>query len=827
MKRVSHYSILERIGSGGMGDVFLAEDLNLGRKVALKVLPEQFTRDAARLARFQNEARAVSALNHPNILTIHEIGESEGQYFIVTEYIAGETLRERLGRGALSVSEAVSIAEGLLAALGEAHGAGVVHRDIKPENIMVRRDGLVKVLDFGLAKRGLTASSEESKTAIRATAPGTVMGTVTYMSPEQARGLDVDARTDLFSVGGVLYEMLTGHVPFDGQTSTDILAAILHREPAPIARYGADVPQGLQWLVEKALNKERDERYQTAKEMLADLRRIRRDMGMTSDAAHTQPDVPPSALRSDPPASQPSDDGSARTISSAEYIVSGISRHRRAFGSLAAVAIAAIAVALYFTNRADAAIDSVAVLPFTNSSGDPDVEYMADGLTENVINSLSEIRELRVVPRSSVFRYKGSPLPIEQIAKELGARAILTGRLQKQGEAYTLQAELVDTGRSSQLWGQRFPLRRGDSIEVERQLAQNIAHRLRPQLTDSEQQRVERPRTTDPAAHDLYLRGRFHWNKRTATDLRKSMDFFQQAIDRDPSFALAWAGLAEALIVLPNYDFTVPANDAYPKARKAAQKALENDPSLAEARATLAGVLLEYDWNFAEGEKQMRRATELKPNYAPAHYWFADFLSSVGRGEEAMAQARAAVDADPLSLIASQMVAVVHLDAKRSDDALAALEKVEEIDPDWPVTHFIRAQALLQKGRVAEAAAEFETFAEKQEDEGFLVVARALQGRHAEADEIVARVAARAEEGEYSPFYLAGAYAMLGRKDDTFRWLERAYETRNHRMAYLARDCMFDPVRNDPRFEAMLRRIGLPTNLGYVTEWGRRKAEGK
>jgi serine/threonine-protein kinase len=826
MKRVSHYSILERIGSGGMGDVFLAEDLNLGRKVALKVLPEQFTRDAARLARFQNEARAVSALNHPNILTIHEIGESDGQYFIVTEYIAGETLRERLGRGALSVSEALTVAEGLLAALGEAHAAGVVHRDIKPENIMIRRDGLVKVLDFGLAKRGPAASSEESKTAIRATAPGTVMGTVTYMSPEQARGLDVDARTDLFSVGGVLYEMLTGHVPFDGQTSTDILAAILHRQPAPIARYGADVPRELQWLVEKALNKERDERYQTAREMLADLRRIRRDMGMTSDAAHPQPDVPASALRSDPTASQPSDGASARTISSAEYIVSGISRHRRAFGSLAAVVVVAIALAMYFTTRADAAIDSVAVLPFANSSGDPDVEYMADGLTENVINSLSEIRELRVVPRSSVFRYKGSPLPIEQIAKELGARAILTGRLQKEGEAFSLQAELVDTGRSSQLWGQRFQLRRGDSMAVEQQLAQNIAQRLRPQLTDSEQQRVASARTTDPAAHDLYLKGRFHWNKRTAADLRKSMDFFQRAIDRDPSFALAWAGLAEALIVLPNYDFTVQANDSYPKARRAAQRALENDPALAEARATLAGVLMEYDWNFPEAEKQMKRAIELKPNYAPAHYWYADFLSSVGRSDDAMAQARAAVEADPLSLIANQMVAVVHIDAKRPDEGLAALDKVAEIDPDWPVTHLLRGYALLQKDRTAEAAAEVETFSRKGEDEGFLAIARALQGRRAESEEILARVAARAESGEYSSFYLAGAYAMLGRKDDAFRWLERAYETRNHRMAYLSREWLFDPVRNDPRFEAMLRRVGVP-DVGYATQWGRRMAEGK
>ena len=820
MKKISRYAISEKLGSGGMGDVYLAEDTTLGRKVAIKVLPRQFTQDASRLHRFQSEARIVSTLNHPNILTIFEVGTEDGEHFIVTEFIDGETLRTRLARGPLSIAEIVDISSGVLSALAEAHGAGVVHRDIKPENVMIRRDGIIKVLDFGLAKRTESmpgvSSGSEAATAIRATAPGSVLGTVSYMSPEQARGLDVDGRTDLFSLGAMLYEMLTGRVPFEGQTSTDVLAAILQRAPAPMSRFTNDLPQEMHWIVEKALHKERDERYQTAREMLSDLKRLQR---ATQSHPGMERDTEPISRVSTNTTSAES----YKPVSSAEYLVSGIRKHRKIFGGSVLVMLIAVAGLLWFTTRASASIDSVAVLPFANESGDPNAEYLADGVTENLINSLSEISDLRVIPRSSVFRYKGSQLSVEEIAKQLGARAVLTGRLRKQGRSFTVQAELVDAETLSQLWGERFEAPGGDLLSLERSLATEAASKLRPSMSSEIQQKVENLHTHDPVAHDLYLRGRFHWNQREADGLRKAIDFFEKAIERDPQFALAWAGLADVWIVLPNWDDNVRSGDAHPKAREAAQRALELDPTLVEPRAALAGVLFEYEHDIPAAEREFRRAIEMNPRYAPARYWFAEMLSASGRHEEAIVQAEAGRAADPLSLIAASTMAFAYVEARRPDDALRAIESLAELDPRFPTIQILRGMAFIQKGMIEEAAALSEEAAKATGDEGLMIWPLAVRGQRAEARAIVARLEKRATEGTYPPYWMASAYSQVRDADNAFRWLEQAYAVRASRLPYIGVDVFFDPVRSDPRFAELLRRMGLPPDLPYQSEFGRQE----
>lgn len=827
MRTISRYTISDKLGSGGMGDVYLAEDPSLGRKVALKILPQQFTQDASRLQRFQSEARTVSALNHPNILTIFEIGEADGEHFIVTEFIDGETLRRRLARGPLSVSEVIDIGSGVLSALVEAHAAGVIHRDIKPENVMIRRDGLIKVLDFGLAKRtepSAAQSEAESRTAIRSTAPGTVLGTVSYMSPEQARGLAVDVRTDLFSLGAMLYEMLTGRVPFEGETSTDILSAILQRKPLPMSRYTPDVMHEMQWIVEKALHKDRDERYQTAREMLADLRRVPR-------GDHAQPpgaDQKTQEVRS--ATSSPGTIPSSVSVSSAEYLISGIREHRKIFGGSIIALLLAAATLIYFTTKASATIDSVAVLPFENQSGDPNADYVADGVTENLINSLSGIKDLRVVPRSSVFRYKESELSIEQIAKELSARAVLTGRLRKQGNSYTVQVELVDAATLSQLWGERFDAPGGDLMLLEQGLARNAAAKLRPTMTAAEHERVEAIHTSDPVAHDLYLRGRYHWHQRKIEGLRMALGFFQKAIDRDPEFAMAWSGLADVYVVLPNYDEKLVTRDAYPKAREAAARALALDPGLVEPHATLAGVLFEYEFNVPAAEREFQRAIELNPHYATARHWYAEMLSGIGRSEEALIQAEAARAADPLSVVAANSVAFVHTEARNPDEALRAVEKVAELDPEFPTIPLIRSLAYVQKGMLEEGAASGELFSKAINDEALLVWPLVLRGRKSEALQLIAKFEKLASEGQYSPYILAGCYALVGDADSSIRWLEKAYEARAAQFGYVAVNSFFDPVRSDPRFGDFLRRVGLPGDLPYQSEWGRqadiaRKAE--
>lgn len=812
MKTLGRYSLSRKLGAGAMGEVYLAQDTTLGRHVAIKILPEPFTSDTARMQRFQQEARVVSSLNHPNILTIHEVGEVDGRPYIVTEYIEGMTLRQRLQSGPIPVDDALQITSAIASALAEAHAAGIVHRDIKPENIMIRHDGLVKVLDFGLAKKE-DLPHDDSRTALLGTAPGTILGTISYMSPEQARGLPLDARSDLFSTGAVAYEMLTGHRPFEGQTSTDVLAAILHREPLPLDRYRDANPPELRWLIEKALRKNRDERYQTAREMLSDLNRIRSQPALATDATGAGDRTQPEA----------STGGSVvAPMSSAEYLISGMRRNRWWVAAAGVIILATVLAGIVFVRRAaDLPIDSIAVLPFETGAGDTGSEYIADGVTENLINNLAAIDDLRVIPRASVFRYKNSALPLEEIAGNLGARAVMTGRIVRDGDLLVVQADLIDVKTESQLWGERLTAPVSELMSLESRLARSALDQLRPHGVGASARNT--PGTHDPEAYDLYMKGRFYWNERTAEDIRRSIELFEHALARDPKFARAWAALAEANVTLPSY-VDGPSQSYYSSARTAALKALELDPALAPAHAALASVLFEYDWKPADAEREFQRAIAVDPAYPAARYWYSDFLMATGRYEEALAQSRIARRSDPLSIIAATSVAFAYTDSNQPDAALRELAAAREIDPDFRLIPLIEGKAYLQKGMMNEAAHAFDRAATAFRTPVFTAFALVLRGREAEARALLDPLLTDPLE---NPYDMATVYALLQEYDRAFEYLDLAAEQRSSMLVYIGTEFWVDPIRSDPRFNALLRRLGLPENPPHQTEWGRKLDEAR
>ncbi|MEK7832819.1 MAG: protein kinase, partial [Acidobacteriota bacterium] len=680
-EQISHYRILEKIGAGGMGEVYLAEDSKLGRKLALKILPEVFTKDAVRVARFQQEARAASALNHPNIITIYEVGEEGGVHFIATEHIAGQTLRQHLRSEGMQIREALDIATQVASALQAAHEAGITHRDIKPENVMIRPDGYVKVLDFGLAK--LTEKSEtvvvdkEAATQIKAkTDPGTVMGTVTYMSPEQARGLAVDARSDIFSLGVLLYEMLTGRVPFDGATTTDVLAAIIHVEPAPLSRYCRQAPAELEINLAKALRKDNEARYQTIKSFLSDLKRIKSRLDFDAEFARISHELPPGKF--------------GDTISealTAEFRTGEVRSPSVRLNE----------------RRSSGQIESLAVLPMENASADAGMEYLSDGITESIINSLSQLPGLRVVPRSTVFEYKGRKSDPQKTGEELAVHAVLTGRVIQLGDSLIVKTELIDVARASQLWGEEYRRKLTDIFALQDEIAEEISQKLRLQLSGEDRQRLRKRYTDNTAAYHLYLKGRYYVGKRTPEWIRKGVEHFQQAIDLDPNYALAYSGLAEAYGFLASSTGGQPPRDAYPLAKAAAMKALELDDSLGEAHCSLGFFRLFYDWDFPAAEAEFKRAIELSPNFANAYDGYGFYLKAVGQYEAAEAACKRAQELEPLSLFMTLSLGWVYYFARRWDEALAQSRKVLEMDPNFGFAYWHRGVVFIQQQNFTEA----------------------------------------------------------------------------------------------------------------------------
>ena len=816
---ISCYRILSSIGAGGMGQVYLAEDTRLGRKVALKVLPAEFAADRDRLPRFEQEAKAASALNHPNIITIHAFDQSDNLHFIVSEFIEGRTLRQLMQSGTIQVAAGLDYAVQVASALAAAHEAGIVHRDIKPENIMVRSDGIVKVLDFGLAK--LTelqpyVSDTKSPTIARVdTEPGTIMGTASYMSPEQARGQNVDARTDVFSFGAVLYEMIAGCAPFEGETTSDIIASILKTDPPPLSLSSPESPGELHRIVGKSLRKDREQRYQTARDLLIDLKNLRDDLGFETRLKRETPTAPAGDGNRgldtvvESPINSPVSE--ARQISSASAAVAGMSRRRITVVGALVLMVFVVASIVYFRGTSTQPIDSIAVLPFVNAGTDANAEYLSDGITETIINSLAQLPNLRVMSRNSVFRFKGRESAVESAARELSVRAVLVGRVARRGDLLQISAELLDARDGRHLWGEQYNRAPGDILAVQDEIANRISQRLRLKLTGEDQRRLTKRYTNSTEAYELYLKGRHHYLKFDSDEIRKGIEYFSEAVAIDQNYALAYAALAEAHFA--NTNFPIDPREPMTKARSAATRALEIDDTLAEAYVPLALVEAYYDRDWVRAERDMRRAVELGPANAWTRDWFGWLLLSMARYDEGLAEARRAAELDPL---ASPIVwdLGLHLFVARDyDAAMAHFDKAIELDPSLASPYLFKGLAYEQQGHLDAAIISLKKAHEMDPNMmsyGSLGHAYGRAKRREEAEAILQKMKELSATRFVSPSSFAIIYTGLGERDQAFEWFEKAYETRDPQLAnWFKVDPRLESMRADPRGKDLLKRLGL------------------
>jgi len=729
-KRISHYKILEKIGEGGMGVVYKAEDTKLKRTIALKFLPKELTRDEEAKQRFIQEAQAAAALDHPNICTVYEIDEAEGQTFIAMSHVEGPSLNEKIKAGPLKIDEALTIANQVARGLQKAHEKGIIHRDIKPANIMLTEDDQAKIMDFGLAK--LSWGVDLTKTA-------TVMGTVAYMSPEQARGERVDHRTDIWSFGAMLYEMLTGERPFKTTHDQAVLYSILNEDPVLMTKIRKDIPEELERVVTKSLEKDPKNRFTNMNTLLADMRSVGR------------PPISPSAGK-----------------------------------------------------------PSIAVLPFVNMSTDPENEYFSDGLAEDLINALTKISDLHVVARTSSFAFKGEKVDIREIGQKLNVDNLLEGSVRKVGSRVRITAQLIKVVDGYHLWSERYDRNMEDVFAIQDEITEKIMDKLMVAL-DVRGKPAEEYRPDDLEAYNLYLKGRYCLNK---FEMDKALAYYEQALEKDPDYALVYAAVAEVYTLLSTGFDILPSKDAMPKAREAAQKALELDPNLAEAYVSLGLVALSYDWDHKSTKEHFQKALELNPNSASAHQWFEFYWTYMEANfDEATAHLDRAQELDPLNFLIKVRLGFMSIFKRDYDHALDQFKEYADFEPNLALLYLSFATAYALKGMYDEAIA----YGEKMLEVGPPLVAYignmgwlyAIGGKKDKANEFLSELEERSKKGYVSSFWTALIYLGLGEMDKTFEWFEKAFEERDGNMIYFTVPPLFDPIRSDPRYKQLIKKMGL------------------
>ena len=769
--RLGPYEILAPLGAGGMGEVYRARDSRLGREVAVKVLPEHLAHNPEALERFEREGKAVAALSHSNILVLFDAGAHDGIRYAVTELLEGETLRDRLSRGPLPWRKTIELGVALAEGLAAAHGKDIIHRDIKPGNIFLTSGGQVKILDFGLARWQEKRSRQDETVTLDGTQAGTVLGSPGYMSPEQVRGEKAGASSDIFSLGCVLYEAVTGRRAFPGKSAGDTMAAILKDDPPAIAETGIQAPAELARVIERCLAKNPAQRFHSAHDLAFALR------GIVSEK--------PAATAM---------------------------RLRVPLAIAAAVVILAGAGLFYWRSHTARSIDSLAVLPFANMSGNADADYLSDGITESLMDSLSELPNLKVMSKSAVSRYKGKEPDVPTVGRELGVRAVLTGRITQRGDNLTVSTELVDAADNSHLWGEQYDRKLADALAVQNEIARQIVDKLRLRLTNTQLAHITTRQTANPEAYQLYLKGRYFVAQFTPEGLDKGINYFRQAIAVDPTYALAYDGISYYYGLID--DLEAPPADIMPKAKEAARKAIELDDTLVEPHVELGAVYDFYDFDFPAAEREFQRALSLSPNYAPAHEFYSWYLISMGRTDQAIREGQRAVELDPLFPEIPSILAWDLYFARRYDQAAAELHKTLELPPNYPLGFYYLGQVYAQQGRVDDAIA-----AQRKAAELFgsgvswplTEIARdyALAGKSAEARRALEDLLKRSLASHVIPYGIATVYAALGDKDHAFAQLEKAYSQRSFFLDFLKVDPELDSLHSDPRFQSLLDRMKL------------------
>lgn len=818
---IGHYKIVRKIDEGGMGEVFLAEDTELERPVALKILLPVYANDEDLIQRFIQEAKAASALNHQNILTIYEIGYHGDRRFIASEFVKGVTLRTRLKNDALTLTQILDITLQVAAALNAAHKAGITHRDIKPENIMLRDDDQVKILDFGLAKLSETsfgfgdkenADKEAATQMLAKTKPGIILGTVNYMSPEQARGTAVDARSDIWSLGVVLYEMLAGRTPFVAETTSDTIAAILIKDPEPLRD---NVPERLRQVLDKTLQKKLAERYQSIREFVQDVKILAYETGSRVGSASSSAEITIEPVSKEnatliQSAIQSAPNNATTQLSSAEYIVEGVKSNKLVFASVfAAVALAATSLWYFGFMRDSGRIDSIAVLPFVIASGDTNVEYLSDGITETLINSISQIGDVRVTARSSSFKFKSGESDVVAAGNALGVDAILTGRITRSGDELQISVELTDIRDNSHVWGERYNRRMSDILKTQSEISREIAARLSRKLTNTGQSQLAKRETVNPQAYELVLRARHEFRKFTPESTKKAAELYEKAIQNEPQYALAYAEVATVYRMLGVLSVFDP-KDMIPKAEAATLKALELDDELAEAHSSLAGIKRDR-WDWAGAEIEYRRAIDLNPNFVDAAEGYAIYLSILGRHEEAIEEMRRARERDPLRLLTNLSYGAVFYNARRYDEAIDVFQKSLELDKNSPSAYSWLGIAQAAKGEYQQAITAYRDAIRLGDDTtstlGYFAYALAKSGNTDEANQIIGRL--QNSTDFVAPVPLAIAYAGSGKTDDALKSLESALAERDPNLQYLNVEPHLDSLQAEPRFREVMRKVGL------------------